>query len=277
MLGALVGVACIAGTMVLGLDFNSFLKDAHNQMNNTANAASQVVSEQAAKQLANNTTSQEIQLGSGETKFCFEGGSICVNVPAGENGTLPDTTGSNGSDLTEYLANVLNAAAKQARNDPSVSPDLKKVLTKLANQAHQLAGSENIAESQHQKYCVQGQLECTNLDHSNVAECSTFSAYNNVQDERSALNRIYNELNQIMSKNSSVLSPTLKTQVDSAMHAMNTVADAYRVETTASGGSSVSPPLTGGASDTQTNANTICESGGDEEKCLKEGFLSEDT
>ncbi len=274
VMGSLVAIVTVTGLTLMGNNFNDLVQEAHARMENTANAAV-VAAETANSPAGGGEQMAGLPAGVQNGQLCFSDNN-CVSVPLDANGNyIIETAGSNGHNMTTQYAETLKQMANALKNDPNADPAYIDLITKLANQGHHLAGSEQITEQNYKKYCIEQQLNCGQATYNEVEQCTTFSSYFQTQQEADEFAALYQQLQKYSSSNPNAIPAEIMHAVDNSAQNILTIASAYETGTREDGTNWVAElefVINGGtAGSTQTTgeSNNICANGGSWPDCSR--------
>jgi len=218
----------------------------------------------------------------GQQRVCLENG-WCANIPVVKEQTLTDTTGSLGVKLTYQFADVLSQIAEQVAAMPDADPGLVNLITVLANHGHTLGDKEAAVHG----LCQPGQ-QCAdpaaagNPDSGMQVNDDSSTSTNSTQ-VRSALQAIATQAGRFSAANDAVQS-YLATHPNAIPPEMQSLLKFEATEILNIGNAydprELKTALSNGAADvnwnyaynpqiTHQSANTICQNGGNQSKCIQ--------
>ncbi len=269
LLAGLVGIACVAGVLVLGTSFDEFLGQALNQMSQNPGAVSVVnntgagnaAGPQAPAKDSSSSSSPESQ------SLCFSSGQ-CINPPATYSQDT-ETAGGRGSQKTKTHASTLEQIAQDLKNIEDIDHEVVNLITDLARYGHILASGQQTVETDYDLYC--SQYDCNNLSHSEAEACATYTSMLSADEHVQDFNVRKQKLDEYLSSHPGSLPDGITQIIDQESGRINNIASQYQVQENASGTVAINIPKDG-SGNTQTASNNVCESGGDQGQCIENGF-----
>ncbi len=176
---------------------------------------------------------------------CFNSG-VCINLPVvAASGTVAETAGSMGGELTGAFANALQQLATQIAASPANDPDFVALITKLANQGHAIGNDINAMDDLLWTY----RCDIRICNESNMDPNGTFRQLNdlsyNVNEARlSKFKADYAMLQNYLATNPSVLSSFPEAEVIIQIEAEQIQVLAEAIPTACAAGSCTENPTT---------------------------------
>jgi hypothetical protein len=260
--GALVAAVSITALFLMSNKLDSMME---NLLQSMRTQNSQVASAQAIATTLSpptNPTAPATTPNGALDTACFQSG-WCIQIPVVNNGTINNTSGANGGQMTHQFSDTIGQVAQHISTQPSADPELLNLITQLANLGHAIGNIE------------QGVVDLCPPGGSCVASAQgsvpTYEQIHQITGPNVEFQAAYDLLQGYLARNPDSLPPEIVSVIDLETQQIQTIAAAFDP-------SAVSyqvDPATGlftetwsippnAATLTQQSANTICNSGGGE-------------